>query len=214
MSHEPSLRVSDVLAAVGQEFPALTPSKLRFLDSNGLVSPSRSSGGYRQYSPADIERLRFVLRQQRDYYRPLTVISGYLDDLDSGRRYEAVTPHEVVQQDSFLTPESLAGAADCDVELVHLLTETGLIAQASPGLYDVTTVEFVVAARAFVSAGGDVRSLKSLVRAAEREAIAAHDYATPARQRRDDARADHDEKARTDAAIAVFSVTMNQHLAR
>ncbi len=65
------MRVSDVLAIVQPEFPALTPSKLRFLDAQGLVVPQRTGSGYRQYSPADIERLRFVLREQRDHFRPL-----------------------------------------------------------------------------------------------------------------------------------------------
>ena len=54
VSREPSMRISDVLADLGGDFPALTPSKLRFLEEQGLVEPRRTAGGYRQYSPADV----------------------------------------------------------------------------------------------------------------------------------------------------------------
>ena len=70
------------------EFPAVTTSKLRFLEEQGLVEPVRTAAGYRQYSPADIERLRFVLRQQRDRYMPLKVIGDRLAALDAGEEDE------------------------------------------------------------------------------------------------------------------------------
>ena len=84
ISRRASMRISDVLAALQIEFPAVTTSKLRFLEEQGLVEPVRTAAGYRQYSPADIERLRFVLRQQRDRYMPLKVI-GYRSP--RGRRH-------------------------------------------------------------------------------------------------------------------------------
>ena len=65
VSREPTMRISDVLADLGGDFPALTPSKLRFLEEQGLVEPRRTARGYRQYSPAYVERLRCVHRQQR-----------------------------------------------------------------------------------------------------------------------------------------------------
>src|SRR6187431_1014365 len=109
LSHEPLLRVSDVLALIQGEFPTLTPSKLRFYDAQGLVSPERTSTGYRQYSPADVERLRFVLRQQRDHYRPLTVIAQHLESLDKGTMHERVSPHAVDgEDDDYLTVAELA----------------------------------------------------------------------------------------------------------
>ena len=82
------MRISDVLAALQIEFPAVTTSKLRFLEEQGLVEPVRTAAGYRQYSPADIERLRFVLRQQRDRYMPLKVIGERLAALDAGEEDE------------------------------------------------------------------------------------------------------------------------------
>ena len=79
------LSIGQVLARLNPEFPDLSPSKLRFLEERQLITPSRTESGYRKFSPADLERLRFVLSMQRDYYLPLKVIRGYLDDLDAGR---------------------------------------------------------------------------------------------------------------------------------
>jgi DNA-binding transcriptional MerR regulator len=79
------LSIGQVLARLSPEFPDLSPSKLRFLEERQLVTPSRTESGYRKFSPADLERLRLVLTMQRDYYLPLKVIRGYLDDLDAGR---------------------------------------------------------------------------------------------------------------------------------
>src|SRR4051794_28328696 len=88
ISRRASMRISDVLASLQIEFPAVTTSKLRFLEEQGLVEPVRTAAGYRQYSPADIERLRFVLRQQRDRYMPLKVIGDRLAALDAGEEDE------------------------------------------------------------------------------------------------------------------------------
>ena len=86
------MRISDVLAELQPDFPALSPSKLRFLEEQGLVEPRRTPGGYRQYSRADVERVRYVLRQQRDRYLPLRVIGEQLAALDRGEEHEPVGP--------------------------------------------------------------------------------------------------------------------------
>ena len=79
------LSIGQVLAKLTPEFSDLSPSKLRFLEDRQLVSPERTPAGYRTYSPADVERLRFVLTVQRDHYLPLRVIKDYLDDVDAGK---------------------------------------------------------------------------------------------------------------------------------
>ncbi len=84
------LSIGQVLARLNPEFPDLSPSKLRFLEERQLITPSRTESGYRKFSPSDVERLRLVLSMQRDYYLPLKVIRGYLDELDAGR--EPVLP--------------------------------------------------------------------------------------------------------------------------
>lgn len=209
LSHEPMLRVSDVLAQLGNEFPALTPSKLRFLDSNGLVSPVRSAGGYRQYSPADLERLRFVLREQRDHFRPLSVIADTLHELDAGRMHLAVTPYAVEDTAGYATASEVAAAAGVETNVVATLESHDLIKQVVPGRFDRTCVPLVVACGAYLTAGGDPRSLKALVRAADREVELQAQAVAPARGRGDDQGADSLLRERMDAAVAVFSARVH-----
>jgi len=85
------LSIGQVLAKLTPEFSDLSPSKLRFLEDRELVSPGRTPAGYRTYSSSDVDRLRFVLTVQRDYYLPLRVIKQYLDELDEGKN--PVLPH-------------------------------------------------------------------------------------------------------------------------
>src|SRR5579863_1741084 len=74
------LSIGDVLTLLRQEFPDVTISKIRFLESQGLVNPERTPSGYRKFYEPDIERLRWVLRQQRDAFLPLKVIKDRLEE--------------------------------------------------------------------------------------------------------------------------------------
>jgi len=76
--------IGSVLAQLRPEFPDVTISKIRFLESEGLIQPERTAAGYRQFSATDVERLRYVLAAQRDHYLPLRVIKEYLDARDRG----------------------------------------------------------------------------------------------------------------------------------
>ncbi|MDN4486657.1 MerR family transcriptional regulator [Demequina sp. SYSU T00039] len=208
LSHEPMLRVSDVLALVQRSFPTLTTSKLRFLDSHGLVCPQRTPSGYRQYSPADVERVRFVLRQQRDHYRPLTVIKEQLDALDSGRLHEPVTLQEIGEAPSdYLSAAEVAERGGVSVDVLGELERAGLVAATVPDGYEPAVLDVVVAASAYLAAGGDVRALRTLVLAARREADRADDAAAPLR-RRGGGEADARAAEFGEAAIAVFSASV------
>src|SRR5919204_879256 len=77
------LSIGEVLALLQQEFPDVTISKIRFLESQGLLDPERTPSGYRKFYETDIERLRWILRQQKDHYLPLKVIKDRLDDITS-----------------------------------------------------------------------------------------------------------------------------------
>jgi len=79
MSSRTYLSIGDVLALLRQEFPDVTISKIRFLESQGLVNPERTPSGYRKFYEHDVERLRWVLRQQREHFLPLKVIKGRLE---------------------------------------------------------------------------------------------------------------------------------------
>ncbi len=212
LSHEPLLRVSDVLALVQRQFPTLTPSKLRFLDANGLVSPQRTSSGYRQYSPADVERLRFVLRQQRDHYRPLTVIREQLDSLDAGLLHEPVTLAEVGEApDDYLTAAAVAERGGVAPETLRELEEAGIVAPSVPDGYEPAVLDIVVAAAAYLGAGGDVRALRTLVLAARREADRAEAAAAPLR-RRGGGEAEAAASDFGEAAIAAFSAVVRHRV--
>ncbi|MFC7622177.1 MerR family transcriptional regulator [Microlunatus sp. GCM10028923] len=77
--------IGQALNALRPEFPDISISKIRFLESEGLIAPVRSpSSGYRRYSQSDIERLRYILSVQRDHYLPLKVIREHLEKLDQG----------------------------------------------------------------------------------------------------------------------------------
>jgi len=80
MSARSYLSIGDVLTLLRQEFPDITISKIRFLESQGLVNPERTPSGYRKFYEHDVERLRWVLRQQREHFLPLKVIKDRLND--------------------------------------------------------------------------------------------------------------------------------------
>jgi DNA-binding transcriptional MerR regulator len=82
------LSIGDVLTLLRQEFPDVTISKIRFLESQGLVNPERTPSGYRKFYEHDVERLRWVLRQQREHFLPLKVIKDRLDE-DNGTGADA-----------------------------------------------------------------------------------------------------------------------------
>lgn len=85
--------LSQVVTLLQHEFPEVTISKIRFMESQGLISPERSPSGNRQFYQGDYERLHWILVQQRDSYLPLRVIR---DRLNSGERLPEVTPPDVV----------------------------------------------------------------------------------------------------------------------
>ncbi len=82
--HTPRLTIGEVLAVLRDDFPDVTISKIRYLESEDLVHPQRTPSGYRKFSRADVTRLRYVLTSQRDHYLPLRVIKDHLDALDRG----------------------------------------------------------------------------------------------------------------------------------
>ena len=93
MTSRTYLSIGDVLTLLREEFPDVTISKIRFLESQGLVNPERSPSGYRKFFEHDVERLRWVLRQQREHFLPLKVIRDRLADGDLGDDVGAEQPN-------------------------------------------------------------------------------------------------------------------------
>jgi len=190
ISRRASMRISDVLAALEIEFPAVTTSKLRFLEEQGLVEPVRTSAGYRQYSPADIERLRFVLRQQRDKYMPLKVIGERLAALDAGEEDEPTSPARLATSDGVrpaghrLSAHELASDAHVDEAFVTELVAAGVLRQNGNGSFDPWTREVVTSAAALAEHGIDVRHLRQFRTAVDRQVDLVDQLVAPLRGQR------------------------------
>jgi DNA-binding transcriptional MerR regulator len=82
MSDSAHMSIGDVLSQLRDDFPDVTISKIRFLESQGLLVPERTPSGYRKFYAADVERLRWILRQQKEHFLPLKVIKERLEELD------------------------------------------------------------------------------------------------------------------------------------
>jgi len=109
--------IGEALAELRKEFPDVTVSKIRFLESQGLVSPARTTSGYRQFSDDDVTRLRWILLQQREHYLPLKVIRRKLRD--SARPWEETEEPEAapapVNEPDELTAVPAAAVEGVDV---------------------------------------------------------------------------------------------------
>ncbi len=204
LGQQPTLRVGDVLAALSNEFPSLSPSKLRFLDAQGLVCPHRTPSGYREYSIAHIERLRYVLRQQRDAYAPLSVIKDRLAELDAGLAYEPVSLSAVGDAGESVAFGEVATVANTSTDTIAALVDAGVISLVAPGRVSRESVRLVAAAARFVDAGADIREVRALVRVAVREFEAATRAAAPLRRRDDAIAADTAVARRLEAAGELF----------
>lgn len=84
--------IGQVLSTLKADFPDISISKIRFLESEGLLAPLRAPSGYRRYADADIERLRYILSVQKNHYLPLKVIREHLDHMDRGEPPPSLEP--------------------------------------------------------------------------------------------------------------------------
>ncbi|MBX7160049.1 MAG: MerR family transcriptional regulator [Acidimicrobiia bacterium] len=76
--------IGEVLNVLKDDFPDISISKIRFLETQGLLDPERTPSGYRKFGQRDIDRLRFILREQRDRFLPLKVIKTRLEAWERG----------------------------------------------------------------------------------------------------------------------------------
>lgn len=174
------MSIGEVLAHLRPDFPDTTISKLRFLETEGLVEPRRTPSGYRKYTWADVARLRYILAAQRDHYLPLRVIREQLAAIDRGevpvgpRPALAAVPDEPAEADASGEPARLRRAevlARCGVgdEVLTDLERHGLIGPGPGGWYPVDAVEVVAAAGALAEFGLQARHLRAYRVAADRE---------------------------------------------
>lgn len=206
VSREPVYGIGQLVKILSREFPATTVSKVRFLEDLGLVTPHRTASGYRKYSEADRERVRFVLARQRDTFAPNRVIGEELAALDAGHDVETV-PHarivasegKIVEAPSgrALTVKELADYSGCTLEQLEVFVKLGLIAPDLGGLFGVGTVKVVKLLSSLVVAGVPAKMLRSVRNGAERnvdiiDQVVSSSYRRdrPGEKARGDARAD------------------------
>ncbi|GEC06990.1 MerR family transcriptional regulator [Streptomyces spinoverrucosus] len=191
------MSIGTVLNVLREEFPEVTISKIRFLESEGLIEPQRTPSGYRKFSADDVERLGHVLRMQRDHYLPLKVIREHLEAMERGEQVRLPTLGR--QRDGEAVPaveasdgptaarigraELLAAAGIGEQELVEW-ESYGLVTPVADGVYDaeaVTVAALVVELGRF---GIEPRHLRAMKAAADREAGLVDQVVAPLKRHR------------------------------
>ena len=185
------MNIGEVISFLEAEFPKVTVSKLRFLESEGLVRPLRSTSGYRRYDEDDVARITRILRLQRDQHLPLKVIAELLDQPEPTDPADGVVPafRDRVGRRGRLTGTrtadgtltgsvsvskgELAAMVGLDEETVSELERLGLLRGRVAGISTVYDDEAILVGRVaacFVGHGFDIRHLRMYLVAAQREA--------------------------------------------
>lgn len=217
------LGIGEVLQLLRADFPDVTISKIRFLETEDLVRPARTPAGYRKFSPADVERLRYVLAMQRDHYLPLKVIREHLEAMDRGlepppvaggeaRAPRGMVPGDGVSAADFrptrarvrLTRAELAASAGLDEATLAEVESFGLVSPRPGGHFDGDALTIAVTVRQMTEFGIQPRHLRAFKVAADREVGLVEQVVSPlSRQRGPDAKVRADEAVRELAALSV-----------
>ena len=223
--------IGEVLGMLRADFPDISIPKIRFLEEKGLVKPERTASGYRKFSDGDVERLRYVLRMQRDHYLPLKVIGEHLDALDRGLEPPAIeatvptVPQVALAADGLPSAESflrrdglrlsrkeLLKIAGVGEELMTQVEEFGLVTPSRTGHYDTDDLVIVQTASSLADYGLEPRHLRGLKAAADREVGLVEQVVAPLRRTSDpSARARVEE---TTGELAALSVRLHATLVK
>lgn len=230
MSAQPARRtmtIGDALALLRPDFPDVTISKIRFLEAEGLIEPQRTPSGYRKFTPADVDRLRLILSAQRDHYLPLRVIKEYLRARDRGEAVEppwgasARAPRRLVAADGAapapgeeapdvrLTRRQLLDGAGADEGLLAELEDAGLIRRTGR-YYGAEALAVIRAAVALGRHGVQVRHLRAVKAAADRELGLIEQVVAPLLRRRDPS--GHEEAQQAARTIADLFIRLHMAL--
>ncbi|HET6353810.1 MerR family transcriptional regulator [Streptomyces sp.] len=217
------MSIGTVLSRLRDEFPEVTISKIRFLESEGLVEPRRTPSGYRKFSPDDVERLAQVLRMQRDHYLPLKVIREHLDALGRGEHVQL--PAQGPQRELLDGPwevgadrptaarvgrSELLAAADVSEADLAEWESYGLLAQGEDGAYDAESVTVAKLVADLGRFGLEPRHLRAMKAAADREASLVEQVVAPLRRHRNPQTRAHAEA--TTKELAALSVRLHAAL--
>ncbi|MFJ5205851.1 transcriptional regulator FtsR [Streptomyces nigra] len=209
------MSIGTVLTVLREEFPDVTISKIRFLESEGLVEPRRTPSGYRKFGPQDVERLRHVLRMQRDHYLPLKVIREHLDAMERG---EAAALPALCRQrdgDGILEPveeptaarigrAQLLAAAGIEERELAEWESYGLITPLPDGAYEAEAVTVATLVAELGRFGIEPRHLRVMKAAADREAGLVEQVVAPLKRHRNpQTRAHAEARAKELAGLTV-----------
>ncbi|MDO9380136.1 MAG: MerR family transcriptional regulator [Nocardioidaceae bacterium] len=221
---EPSrarMSIGEVLGHLRAEFSDITISKIRYLETEGLVEPERTPSGYRKFSHGDLDRLQYVLRLQRDRFLPLKVIRQKLDDLDRGLvpddEVDAIrVPRVVLADDGYPTADSLRQsrtelrltraellrAADVSEEMLDEMEQHGLVTRRTPtSPYDGSALVVARCVAELAAFGLEPRHLRAFRASADREIGMFDQVVSPLQRQRDPGGAE--ETVRNLAALSV-----------
>ena len=180
VSHEPSLKIGEVIAMVSSEFPFLAASKIRHFESQGLILPHRTPANQRLFSLADVERLRFILTEQRDRYAHYAQIKEMLRQLDSGEaehthpgRMRVISEPKVsVAAGTRVSADELARLSGLPVVQISRYFDAGLLAQDSRGRVTSDAVDIVRYTALLEEAGVGMKVIKAIHTSAHAHAVA------------------------------------------
>jgi DNA-binding transcriptional MerR regulator len=214
---EKALTIGAVSKQLEREFPDISISKIRYLEDQKLLSPRRTAGGYRLYAPADVDRLRTILRLQRDEFLPLRVIRQELAagraDMEVATPEAPTEPRGAVRRSFALRgPGSLYRLAEvlddtgADQALVKELEDYGVIKgerRDGETFYDDTEREIIRAVGELKRFGVGGRNLRVFRTSADREAALLEQILAPAlRSRNPERRKEAVEALENLAAVA------------
>ena len=189
------LSIGEVLEAVRSDFPDVSISKIRFLESEGLIEPERTPSGYRKFFEKDVDRLRYILGLQRDHFLPLKVIKERIASGVNGGTAPAApmtaaapdiqpTAPSVATSEVSLTKDELARSAGLDERSLNGLLEFGII-DRSKDAFDGDDLVAAKAAAGLIGYGVEPRHLKMYRHFAERESAVFEQIVSPVTRRRD-----------------------------
>ncbi|WP_433224116.1 MerR family transcriptional regulator [Dactylosporangium sp. CS-047395] len=163
------MSIGEVLAHLRGDFPDVTISKLRFLETEGLVEPRRTPAGYRKYTWTDVARLRYVLTAQRDQYLPLRVIREHLATMREPLTEVSSSVPSEAPTELRLTRDELLNKSGVDEALLRALEDHGLLKSRPGAGFDADALEVASAAARLAEYGVEPRHLRAYRAAADRE---------------------------------------------
>lgn len=170
-----TLSIGEVINLLRDEFPDASVSKLRFLESQGLINPARATSGYRQFDTADLNRIRFILSQQRDYHLPLKVIKSKLTLWERGEDPgpDAVEPADdpLQAEGDPVTRSDLVRRSGLDEASLDALIDHGILAPVDgTTVFAPEAMSVAIECRRLLDSGLEARHLRTVRLSAEREA--------------------------------------------